>query len=207
MNLFARYLFNGGDDCLLEWVVITEVGFCWPAVYHTRCQHGGVLTGTVLHQRGWFQPRNRGCFPGSFTGGAEALQEVLTELEVWRKGAIIQDGSGLSRGTMITASMLATAWHTIASTPKLRALLMATPVAGVSGTLRDRYHVDESLGGRGRVHAKTGTLSEVSSLSGWTITRSRQSLIVVLLVNKSKDDWWARAWIDAVSGRISECGC
>lgn len=145
--------------------------------------------------------------PGSFAEGTRALQRELEKLKIWQPGARLLDGSGLSRDNRVTASMLARAWQVIATTPHLRAVLTATPVAGVSGTLRERFLVDESLGGRGRVHAKTGTLSEVSSLSGWTTTRSGQSLIMVLMVNGSTDDWWARAWIDTVAGRLSECGC
>ncbi|SKF91622.1 D-alanyl-D-alanine carboxypeptidase/D-alanyl-D-alanine-endopeptidase [Mycobacteroides abscessus subsp. abscessus] len=57
------------------------------------------------------------------------------------------------------------------------------------------------------MHAKTGTLSEVSSLSGWTVTASGQSVIIVFIVNQSKDDWWARAWIDTAAAVVSECGC
>lgn len=145
--------------------------------------------------------------PGSFDGGTQALQSILDELGIWQQGAVLRDGCGLSRGTRITPTMLVGAWQKIATTPRLRTLVTATPVAGVSGTLHDRFLVDEALGGRGRVHAKTGTLSEISSLSGWTVTRSGQSLVVVLMVNESKNDWWARAWIDTVAARISECGC
>lgn len=143
----------------------------------------------------------------SFAGGTRALQQVLTELKVWRQGAQVHDGSGLSRSNLVNAEMLAAAWRTIATTERLRGLLTATPVARVSGTLRDRFLIDESAGGRGRVHAKTGTLSEVSSLSGWTVTASGQSVIIVFIVNQSKDDWWARAWIDTAAAVVSECGC
>lgn len=143
----------------------------------------------------------------SFAGGVAALQQVLTELKVWRAGAHIHDGSGLSRSNLVNAEMLAAAWMTISSTERLRTLITATPVARVSGTLRERFLIDESLGGRGRVHAKTGTLSEVSSLSGWTVTASGQSVIIVFIVNQSKDDWWARAWIDTAAAVVSECGC
>ncbi|MGA4668926.1 D-alanyl-D-alanine carboxypeptidase/D-alanyl-D-alanine endopeptidase [Propionibacteriaceae bacterium Y1923] len=143
----------------------------------------------------------------SFTGGTTTLVEVLTELGVWRAGAQFHDGSGLSRSNQVNAEMLAAAWRTIASTERLRTLITATPVARVSGTLRDRFLIDESIGGRGRVHAKTGTLSEVSSLSGWTVTASGQSVIIVFMVNQSKDDWWARAWIDTAAAVVSECGC
>ncbi|MGA4506383.1 D-alanyl-D-alanine carboxypeptidase/D-alanyl-D-alanine endopeptidase [Propionibacteriaceae bacterium G1746] len=143
----------------------------------------------------------------SFEGGTTALKQVLTELGVWRQGAVFADGSGLSRSNLVTAEMLGAAWTTIAASDDLRDLLTATPVARASGTLRERFLIDEAAPGRGRVHAKTGTLSEVSSLSGWTLTASGQSVVLVLLVNQSKDDWWARAWIDTVAAEISECGC
>ena len=145
--------------------------------------------------------------PGSFAGGVEALQQVLTELKVWRTGASVHDGSGLSRSNLVNAEMLGSAWRTIATTERLRTLVTATPVAGVSGTLRDRFLVEAAAPGRGRVHAKTGTLSEVSSLSGWTVTDSGQGVIIVLLVNQSRNDWFARAWIDTVAAVVTDCGC
>ncbi|WP_328701964.1 D-alanyl-D-alanine carboxypeptidase/D-alanyl-D-alanine endopeptidase [Aestuariimicrobium ganziense] len=145
--------------------------------------------------------------PGSFVGGAQALQQQLTALKIWRKGAVIQDGSGLSRGNRVSAEMLGAAWLRVSSTESVRGLLVATPVAGVSGTLRDRFFNPDAKAGRGWVHAKTGTLREVSSLSGWTVTADGQPVVLVLIVNNSKNDWFARTWIDASASAITGCGC
>ncbi|MGJ6979835.1 D-alanyl-D-alanine carboxypeptidase/D-alanyl-D-alanine endopeptidase [Aestuariimicrobium soli] len=146
--------------------------------------------------------------PGSFAGASSALQHALTADGLWTKGAVTTDGSGLSRDNRVTALMLASAWQKISRNDSLKGLLVSTPVAGVSGTLADRFRTDSGAAvGRGWVHAKTGTLTGVSTLSGWTVSTDGQPLILAIMVNDSTNDWFARLWIDQVASAATGCGC
>ncbi|MSS44955.1 D-alanyl-D-alanine carboxypeptidase/D-alanyl-D-alanine-endopeptidase [Cutibacterium sp. WCA-380-WT-3A] len=143
--------------------------------------------------------------PGSFDGGSQALEEHLRNLGAWQDGAVVQDGSGLSKGNRITASMLSRAWHKALSTPQLQPVANAVPVGRVSGTLQYRFSETQTAAARGVVHAKTGTLDGVISMSGWLRDADGRILVASFIVNKT--DASARSWLDVVYGNLAGCGC
>jgi PBP4 family serine-type D-alanyl-D-alanine carboxypeptidase len=115
--------------------------------------------------------------------GAVVLEQAwLGRLGIDPATATLVDGSGLSQYDRITpralAAILAYDW----SGANRSVVLDALPVAGVSGTLRDRMRGTPA---EGHVFAKTGTMSHVRSLAGFVATRSHGTLIFVLMV----DDW------------------
>ena len=145
--------------------------------------------------------------PGSFTGGTTALVARLQALGVEDPGARIVDGSGLSRSNLVPARMLASAIRVAATTPELSPLLEGLPVAGVSGTLAARFFDETALPGRGWVHAKTGTLTKVSTLAGYTTTKQGRVVVFAFMSNGATNEWGVRVWLDKVTGAISSCGC
>lgn len=145
--------------------------------------------------------------PATFAGAVGAIEAELRSLRVWTNGAHLDDGSGLSRSNHVSASMLVGTWQAAYARPELRPAMTSLPVAGVSGTLRDRYYEEGAGPGRGAIHAKSGTLTGVTSLSGWTLTQSGQIAIFAVIVNEPNDDWPAREWVDQVTAAISGCGC
>lgn len=88
--------------------------------------------------------------------------------------ARIVDGSGLSRYNLLSARQLVS---TLQARPDVIALL---PAAGVEGTLKRRF-VNTPL--QGQLHAKTGTLSGVSGLTGEFTAASGRKLRFALLLN------------------------
>ncbi|HSN42673.1 MAG TPA: D-alanyl-D-alanine carboxypeptidase/D-alanyl-D-alanine-endopeptidase [Propionibacteriaceae bacterium] len=145
--------------------------------------------------------------PPSFVGGHAALVERLTALKVWHPLATVVDGSGLSRSNLVPATMLGSAIRVATTTPRLSGLLEGLPVAGVSGTLSSRYFDDTALPGRGRVHAKTGTLTKVSTLAGYTTTKDGRVLVFAFMSNNATNEWGVRVWLDKVTGALTSCGC
>ena len=61
------------------------------------------------------------------------------------------------------------------------ALLDSLPIAGRDGTLFDRMRSGPA---KGHCHAKTGTLSDVSALSGYCEARSRDVYGFSILMNR-----------------------
>ena len=143
--------------------------------------------------------------PGSFAGGTQALEEHLKNIGAWQDGAVIQDGSGLSQGNRITALMLSRAWRKVLTTLKLQPVANAVPVGRVSGTLHKRFSDPSTAAGRGVVHAKTGSLQGVISMSGWLRDADGRILVASFIINQT--DGSARSWLDVVYGNLAGCGC
>jgi D-alanyl-D-alanine carboxypeptidase/D-alanyl-D-alanine-endopeptidase (penicillin-binding protein 4) len=92
----------------------------------------------------------------------------------------LADGSGLSRYDLVTPRLLVGILTHMRSSPHWQLWYASLPVGGEDGTLRTRM-ADPPL--RGNVHAKTGTLTGVRSLSGYLTTASGEPLVFSFLVN------------------------
>ena len=113
------------------------------------------------------------------------MTKVLRGLDVPLDGAVIHDGSGLSRADLMPPATLLGVLGVAAATdrPELRAVVTGLPVAGFTGSLAFRFD-DGKKAGRGRVRAKTGTLSGVHGLAGVTTDLDGNVLTFVLLADK-----------------------
>ena len=145
--------------------------------------------------------------PSTFAGSVAAIEEQLTALGLWDDGAVLRDGSGLSRSNRVTANMLATALRAMSTDPRLSVILDGLPTAGVTGTLADRFTDQISLPARGVARAKTGTLSFVSTLAGTTLTADGRQLTFAFLINGPPDGFSAKLWTDQATGVVAACGC
>lgn len=146
---------------------------------------------------------------GSFVDARKSLKKTLDKLGVWSDDAEAYDGSGLGRSTRVPAEMMADVLRLATETdhPELRSVLTGLPVAGVEGSLRNRFTSDSTDAGIGLVHAKTGTLREVHSLAGIVRTLDGSILVFAFLVNESQDDYAAKVWLDRVTSAVASCGC
>ncbi|MCA9680499.1 MAG: D-alanyl-D-alanine carboxypeptidase/D-alanyl-D-alanine-endopeptidase, partial [Myxococcales bacterium] len=93
----------------------------------------------------------------------------------------VDNGSGLFGSTAVSPAQMVraldAAWRDFRVGPDLAGSLA---VMGVDGTLRSRLTQGEA---RGRVRAKTGTLAQVSTLSGYVAVDSRRPLAFSVLIN------------------------
>ena len=88
----------------------------------------------------------------------------------------------------------------------LRSLVTGLPVAGVEGSLRIRFGNEASLAGRGVVRGKTGTLREVQSLAGLIRTRDGSVLVYAFVINRPKNAYNARVWLERVTAVLGGMG-
>lgn len=124
---------------------------------------------------------------GTTVAGAAVVTRQLAAADVPLAGVRIADGSGLSALDRLTPNALVAILEAAWATPQVRTrFLAALPVAGVSGTLRDRMRRPPALG---NVLAKTGTTSGASALSGFV--RGRY-VFAVLQNGRPLAGWWAR---------------
>ncbi len=117
--------------------------------------------------------------PTNWGESVAALKAILKNTPINLTNAVIIDGSGVSRYNLITpdqlSSLLSVIFHdkTIAK-PYIESL----PIAGKDGTLQDRM---KNL--KGKVYAKTGSMTGVESLSGYIQTKHHSVLSFVIVIN------------------------
>jgi D-alanyl-D-alanine carboxypeptidase/D-alanyl-D-alanine-endopeptidase (penicillin-binding protein 4) len=143
----------------------------------------------------------------TFDAGAKATTEELKSAQIDLTGVTILDGSGLSRSNQASAKSLVSALSYANKTDGAAwSNLSGLPVAGISGTLIDRYEIGEP--GRGTVRAKTGTLSKVVSLSGTLVDASGDLLIFTFIANEVPSGTkQGAAALDEVVKVLAQCGC
>lgn len=132
----------------------------------------------------------------------EVVKEKLTELGVNPESYVLVDGSGLSRHNLVSPEAIAQTLRFMAQTPEAKTYQDSLAVAGVSGTLQERFKntlVAENLQG------KTGTLSGNSALSGYLTVPGYRRLVFSIMVNQSdRPASDLRAAIDEIIVLISQ---
>jgi len=117
--------------------------------------------------------------PGTPEKGRAAVAEWLRTKGLAMPGLYLDNGSGLSRDTRVTAAglgaMLLDAWRH----PQMADFIASMPIAAYDGTLRRRYQGDMA----GRLSMKTGRLDDVSAIAGVVQSRSGQRFVVVVALN------------------------
>ena len=116
----------------------------------------------------------------SEAAGIAVVKMFLSEAGVIPSTLVLSDGSGLSRNDMITAEstiQLLTYMHRHRYAAVFRDAL---PIAGVDGTLRNRF---KGTPAENNLRAKTGTLSAASSLSGYVRDSAGEQLAFSIMVN------------------------
>ncbi len=147
---------------------------------------------------------------GSFQAGAASVLEVLRRLGVRVAGDQLYDGSGLSRQNRLSTDSLAGVLRLAASDghPELRHVVTGLPVAGFTGSLAYRFDKGPDAA-RGRVRAKTGTLTGVHGLAGVADDASGARMVFVLVADRVAllKNLEAQTLIDRIAGALGACTC
>ncbi|MBO0962235.1 D-alanyl-D-alanine carboxypeptidase/D-alanyl-D-alanine-endopeptidase [Neobacillus sp. MM2021_6] len=122
---------------------------------------------------------------GSWETGLEVLETEISKFGVNTKTMVIRDGSGVSHVDLIPANQITQLLFSVQKERWFPAYVHSLPVAGapektIGGTLR--YRLKDPIV-QGKVKAKTGTISTVSSISGYVTTKNGHSFIFSILLN------------------------
>jgi len=117
---------------------------------------------------------------GSIAAGARVVRQFLIQAGVNPGDFLFFDGSGMSPQDLITPRATTTLLAYAARQPWGEAFRATLPIAGVDGSLAGRFTQSPV---KGKLFAKTGTLSEVNALSGYLIARSGKTIVVSILCN------------------------
>ncbi len=134
--------------------------------------------------------------PASYARSREVLLKWLGNRGIDDKSLYIENGSGLSRKTRISAEALGHVISYSLTGPYAAEFLASLPIAGVDGTMRTRTLTAFA-------HLKTGRMDGVRSVAGVLRDRYGKDWIVVILIN-SKAAQNGIAAIDAVLDCIGQ---
>jgi D-alanyl-D-alanine carboxypeptidase/D-alanyl-D-alanine-endopeptidase (penicillin-binding protein 4) len=132
--------------------------------------HTEVLLRAAARQQGrWATPEDLQKFPEEFYAKAGIAA-----------GDVVQtDGSGLSRHDLVTPRAFVALLQYAQKQTWFPVYYASLPVSGIDGTLNDRL----KKAGVGRIHAKTGSVTHVRTLSGYADTAGGRRLIFSFLAN------------------------
>jgi serine-type D-Ala-D-Ala carboxypeptidase/endopeptidase (penicillin-binding protein 4) len=122
---------------------------------------------------------------GTWDSGTMAIGKVMNTFGVRADQLYLRDGSGISQSDLVPPNELTQVLFAVQSYEWFPAFLNALPVSGsktreVGGSLRNRLMQKEAAG---RIRAKTGSLTGVSSLSGYVDSRSGKRYIFTVIIN------------------------
>ena len=120
--------------------------------------------------------------PGTWQKGSQAVRAFLRDtLKMDTDKMVILDGSGLSRYNLISAREFVEFLGWMHKQFDCSSEFMASlAIGGVDGTLMGRLTEENQ---KGRVRAKTGFMTGISSLTGYLTTRNGEVLAFAILQN------------------------
>jgi serine-type D-Ala-D-Ala carboxypeptidase/endopeptidase (penicillin-binding protein 4) len=113
--------------------------------------------------------------------GISVVNRNLTEMGVDPQGYRISDGSGLSRHNLAAPTTFVRLLSAMAVSPNAQIYRDSLPLAGVSGSLKNRM---KGTMAQGIVRAKTGSMSGVVSLAGYINPPKYSPLVFSIILNQ-----------------------
>ncbi len=134
--------------------------------------HTEVLLRAVMRQTAatWSSPDELMKFAADFYAGVGIASDDVIQT----------DGSGLSRHDMVTPRAVLALLRWAQAQPWFESYYASLPVAGIDGTLEERM---KNTPAAGRVHAKTGSVEHVRTMSGFAETPGGRRLVFSFLSN------------------------
>jgi D-alanyl-D-alanine carboxypeptidase/D-alanyl-D-alanine-endopeptidase (penicillin-binding protein 4) len=118
---------------------------------------------------------------GSLAGGLEALNTFTTQQVGILPGEThFSDASGLSREDLVAPHALVRLLLYMARSPHFQAYFDSLPISGGDGTLAQRLS-DSTV--KGKIHAKTGSVEHVNTLSGYMDLPTGKRLVFSIMAN------------------------
>ena len=136
---------------------------------------------------------------GTIESGLEVLHGFLDQAGISSDEYVFFDGSGLSRQNLVTPHAIVKLLKYASTQPWYNIFQDTLPVAGVDGSLADRFRNSPA---KGRVFAKTGSLGHVNTLSGYAKTAGGDT--VVFSVMSNNHNLRGRRPLDAIDSIVEQ---
>lgn len=112
--------------------------------------------------------------------GLAELKKFCTEAGIPKNSVFMDEGSGLSRSCLVKPAASVQLLKYMHKHRYADIFYDALPIAGVDGTLRSRF---KGTAAEKNIHAKTGSLRYVNSLSGYVTTKAGEHLVFSIMSN------------------------
>jgi D-alanyl-D-alanine carboxypeptidase/D-alanyl-D-alanine-endopeptidase (penicillin-binding protein 4) len=148
--------------------------------------------------------------PATNESAKAAVLDQLAGLGIPTDGMVAADVSGLALANQVSARQFSEVVRAITNgkDTRLRAALAGFPVAGLTGTLGDRYIDASTAEGAGLVRAKTGTLNTVIALSGYVVDADGRLLVFSFIGNGlTPGAEGNKPALDTAATALAGCGC
>lgn len=129
--------------------------------------------------------------PGTWEKGSAVLARFLGEVGVKDGGFVVGNGSGLNDVNRVTPEQITRVLDAMHRRFDVAPEFIASlATAGASGTITGRFNDSVAVS---RLRAKTGSLTGVSALSGYVVTRDEEVLAFSVMMNdyegRARDMW------------------
>jgi D-alanyl-D-alanine carboxypeptidase/D-alanyl-D-alanine-endopeptidase (penicillin-binding protein 4) len=133
---------------------------------------------------------------GTIEGGLDVVRTFLAGVGIQPQEYALFDGSGLSRQNLVTPHAVVELLRYATTQPWFERYRDTLPVAGVDGSLAERF---KGTPAAGNLTAKTGSLGHVNVLSGYAKTaRGERVAFSVMVNNHNLMDSRALATLDQI---------
>ncbi|PSB54227.1 D-alanyl-D-alanine carboxypeptidase/D-alanyl-D-alanine endopeptidase [Chamaesiphon polymorphus] len=150
-------------------------------INETNQKSNNVYAEVLLKSIGRTHPEHFSSSQDTSTLGIALFKQNLTAMGVDPQAYSLRDGSGLSRHNLVAPTAFVRVLSAMAISPTAQIYRESLPVAGISGSLKNRM---KGTLAQGIVKAKTGSLSGVASLSGYINPPQYSPLVFSIMLNQ-----------------------
>ena len=146
--------------------------------------------------------------PTTWAGAAMAQRVTLARDGITLGSGALRDGSGLSRYDRLTTTQLAQVVDNFLEPGQDDLAVLRSgglPLAGRTGTLRNRFRSGPARCAAGKIAAKTGSLRDTVSLAGYTRGTDGRLKAFAFVVNYKTADSTLRQRIDLLAATVNGC--
>jgi D-alanyl-D-alanine carboxypeptidase/D-alanyl-D-alanine-endopeptidase (penicillin-binding protein 4) len=166
----------------------------------TRCNQDSFNLAAEALAKKVSAAKTTGGIGGQWKHAGQVIEQLMKQAGIETKGFVFDDGCGLSRKNRVTAEMISRLLYDVFDSPQKQIFIDSLAIGGVEGSSPvSRYFREPAY--KGKIFAKSGTISGVKALSGYCCTEDGTYIFSIITNNAN---WQTRASINEIVMSIFE---